>query len=101
MDGLLSQVEAALTNDPENEELLKLKEDLTVSCCHTYILPSFVLACGRLWHFVSLQEVRKLTVDLLELAPEPKRKDRSSFDWKSGDPCRAVWTENGRCEGQI
>lgn len=25
------QVEAALTNDPDNEELLKLKEDLTVS----------------------------------------------------------------------
>ena len=26
-----TQVEAALTNDPENEELLKLKADLTVS----------------------------------------------------------------------
>jgi hypothetical protein len=28
---VLKQVEAALTNDPDNEELLKLKEDLTVS----------------------------------------------------------------------
>lgn len=83
-------MEAALTNDPENDELLKLKADLTVSSILDYGYYS------DLWRCSFLQEVRKLTVDLLELAPEPKRKDRSSFEWKCGDPCRAVWTENGR-----
>lgn len=41
-----------------------------------------------------------MTLDLLELAPEPpKRKERSSVaavEWKPGDPCRAVWADNGK-----
>lgn len=89
-------MEAALTNDPDNEELLKLKEDLSVSQKNKLLGYN-----GHNAHSHDIvQEVRKLTLDLLELAPEPKRKEKSSFDWKTGDPCRAIWTENGRYGGE-
>ncbi len=45
------------------------------------------------------QEVKQLTLDLLELAPETqKRKERSvtSFDWKPGELCKAMWADNGK-----
>ena len=65
----LHQVEAGLTNEPDSEELLKLKEDLTA--------------------------VIGLTRDLLELVPEPKKRG-GNFNWKPGDPCQAIWSEKGK-----
>jgi survival-of-motor-neuron-related-splicing factor 30 len=62
------QVVAALTNDPENDELLKLKDDL--------------------------MDVIKLTKDLIELAPQKKKK--VSSEWKQGDSCKAIWSKNGK-----
>jgi survival-of-motor-neuron-related-splicing factor 30 len=83
-------VEAALTNDPTNEELLKLKEDLT--------------------------EVIQLSRDLLQLVPEvheggcvptafldsvslqaaPTAGPALVYNWKPGDSCSAVWSESGK-----
>lgn len=67
----LGQVEAALTTDPENDELKKLKQDL--------------------------EEVITLTLDLLNVnergaveAPGPE-----SIRWKTGDKCQAVWSQDG------
>jgi len=72
----LQQVEAALTNDPDNDDLLKLQKDL--------------------------QEVIELTQELAnaqasktsstkhEVSKEPVR------DWEVGEKCMALWTENGQ-----
>ena len=73
------QVEAALTNDPGNEELLKLKKDL--------------------------EDVISITGDLLEMAaPQEKSikqqgeqaEPKSTKQWKVGDLCTAVWSGDGR-----
>ncbi|KAJ8365463.1 hypothetical protein SKAU_G00142940 [Synaphobranchus kaupii] len=73
----LQQVEAALSTDPENEDLLKLQKDL--------------------------QEVIELTKDLVSSQPAlaPASSDSSattpqSHSWKAGDSCMAVWTEDGQ-----
>ncbi|XP_065897994.1 survival of motor neuron-related-splicing factor 30-like [Dysidea avara] len=68
----LQQVEAALTNEPDSEELKKLKTDL--------------------------EEVVKLTEDLVKIAPEPSARSQDSlaksdvqYNWKVGDKCQALW----------
>lgn len=76
----LQQVEAALTNEPNNEELLKLKKDL--------------------------QEVILLTTELIaanaekvtpSVSYEGTNKESSSqkHKWKAGDMCLAPWSEDG------
>ncbi|KAJ8264484.1 hypothetical protein GJAV_G00149690 [Gymnothorax javanicus] len=73
----LQQVEAALSTDPENEDLLKLQKDL--------------------------QEVLELTKDLLSSQPAvgPPGADSSDttpkgHSWKAGDSCMAVWSVDGQ-----
>jgi len=36
--------------------------------------------------------------NLCILNAQPKKKEKSAlaYDWKSGDPCRAVWADNGK-----
>ncbi|XP_041481822.1 survival of motor neuron-related-splicing factor 30-like [Lytechinus variegatus] len=70
----LQQVEAALTNDPDNEELLKLKHDLG--------------------------EVIELTSDLLSASQgastssaEAEVEDTVSHPWNVGDRCLACWSK--------
>uniref|UniRef100_A0A2D4KRG2 Survival motor neuron Tudor domain-containing protein n=2 Tax=Micrurus TaxID=8634 RepID=A0A2D4KRG2_9SAUR len=72
----LQQVEAALTGNGDNEDLLKLKKDL--------------------------QEVIELTKDLLSTQPSETlaNSDSSasalpSHTWKVGDRCMAIWSEDG------
>lgn len=74
----LQQVEAALSGNGENEDLLKLKKDL--------------------------QEVIELTKDLLSTQPSETLTSSDSFasaqpthSWKVGDKCMAVWSEDGQC----
>ncbi|XP_003218571.1 survival of motor neuron-related-splicing factor 30 [Anolis carolinensis] len=74
----LQQVEAALTGNGDNEDLLKLKKDL--------------------------QEVIELTKDLLSTQPSETltSSDSSasappSHTWKVGDRCMATWSEDGQC----
>ncbi|XP_018418075.1 PREDICTED: survival of motor neuron-related-splicing factor 30 [Nanorana parkeri] len=71
------QVEAALTADGDNEDLLKLKKDLT--------------------------EVIELTKDLLDSQPSeaPENADGQTSAggthvWKVGDRCMSVWGEDGQ-----
>ncbi|XP_010713057.1 survival of motor neuron-related-splicing factor 30 [Meleagris gallopavo] len=74
----LQQVEAALSGNADNEDLLKLKKDL--------------------------QEVIELTKDLLSTQPSEAlaSSDSSasalpSHSWKVGDRCMAIWSEDGQC----
>lgn len=79
---LLFQVEAALTTDPSNEELLKLKIDL--------------------------EEVIELTHDLIKSQQQEKRQANGmdakdpillavlANKWKVGDQCMAPWSEDGK-----
>uniref|UniRef100_A0A8C4QLX2 Survival of motor neuron-related-splicing factor 30 n=1 Tax=Eptatretus burgeri TaxID=7764 RepID=A0A8C4QLX2_EPTBU len=74
----LQQVEAALTADSDNEDLLKLKKDL--------------------------QEVIELTQDLLTSQPtdnstnvdEHEASSSVSHSWHVGDHCMALWSEDGQ-----
>ncbi|KAK0159613.1 hypothetical protein PV327_010709 [Microctonus hyperodae] len=78
----LQQVEAALTTDPTNEELLKLKIDL--------------------------EEVIELTHDLIKSQQQEKRQTNGmdakdpillavlANKWKIGDQCMAPWSEDGK-----
>ncbi|XP_025266035.1 survival of motor neuron-related-splicing factor 30 isoform X1 [Camponotus floridanus] len=78
----LQQVEAALTTDPNNEELIKLKFDL--------------------------KEVIKLTHDLIKSQQQEKRQANGmdakdpillavlANKWKVGDQCMAPWSEDGK-----
>ncbi|KAL9962265.1 hypothetical protein ACROYT_G031350 [Oculina patagonica] len=68
----LRQVEAALTTDPDNEELKKLKGDL--------------------------QEVITLTLDLLKVNEKGAVSDAGAsagIKWKVGQKCQAVWSQDG------
>ncbi|EDO39770.1 predicted protein [Nematostella vectensis] len=65
----LSQVDAALTTDPDNEELLKLKQDL--------------------------EEVINLTLDLLKVNVKVPEAELPNAKWKVGHRCQAVWTQDG------
>ncbi|KAK1329614.1 hypothetical protein QTO34_009796 [Cnephaeus nilssonii] len=74
----LQQVEAALSGNGENEDLLKFKKDL--------------------------QEVIELTKDLLSTQPSEilARSDcfasaQPTHAWKVGDKCMAIWSEDGQC----
>lgn len=76
------QVEAALTTDPNNEELTKLKIDL--------------------------EEVIELTHDLIKSQQQEKRQANGmdakdpillavlANKWKVGDQCMAPWSEDGK-----
>lgn len=76
------QVEAALTTDPNNEELIKLKFDL--------------------------KEVIKLTHDLIKSQQQEKRQANGmdakdpillavlANKWKVGDQCMAPWSEDNK-----
>lgn len=78
----LQQVEAALTTDPNNEELIKLKFDL--------------------------KEVIKLTHDLIKSQHQEKRQANGmdakdpillavlANKWKVGDQCMAPWSEDSK-----
>ncbi|TRZ00719.1 hypothetical protein DNTS_007160 [Danionella cerebrum] len=73
----LQQVEAALSIDPENEDLLKLQKDL--------------------------QEVIELTKDLLKSQPADGTTSTKSTEkvapihnWRVGDHCMAIWNQDGQ-----
>eukprot|EP00128_Syssomonas_multiformis_P012836 Colp12_sorted_trinity150504_noHs@10777 len=72
----LSQVEIALLGSPNDQELVKLKNDLT--------------------------ELIVLTEELIKSAKgssgeveEPVAKPRATSGWAAGDECEAVWSEDG------
>ncbi|KAK3598700.1 hypothetical protein CHS0354_003257 [Potamilus streckersoni] len=80
----LQQVESSLAEDPENEDLIKLQKDL--------------------------QEVIDLTLEMMGTKPGTAGNDESTtemssnanndvavqHDWKPGDACMAIWSEDGQ-----
>ncbi|XP_063047979.1 survival of motor neuron-related-splicing factor 30-like [Engraulis encrasicolus] len=73
----LQQVEAALSTDQENEDLLKLQKDL--------------------------QEVIELTKDLLTQQPaeggsgaQSSETETHTCSWSVGDKCMALWSQDGQ-----
>jgi len=63
-------VNAALTTDPTNDELLKLKTDL--------------------------QEVIDLTKELLVQQSGPSSSSSGTDDWKVGEKCLSLWSTDGK-----
>nr|CAG4650589.1 EOG090X0GY1 [Sida crystallina] len=83
----LQQVEAALTADPTNEELLKLKQDLVEVISLTNELISAQTG--------SDQEDEDLTKSSSRSGGE-RSSHKKVVDWKLGDKCMAPWSNNGQ-----
>nr|CAD7194676.1 unnamed protein product [Timema douglasi]CAD7399506.1 unnamed protein product [Timema poppensis]CAD7573469.1 unnamed protein product [Timema californicum] len=85
----LQQVEAALTTDPDNAELLKLKTDLEEVLELTRdLLKAQLIEQQPDSSFVTKED--ELSVDELVEQAATKR------DWKVGDRCLALWREDGQ-----
>ncbi|KAH9512619.1 Survival of motor neuron--splicing factor 30 [Bulinus truncatus] len=85
----LQQVEAALTTDPENEELLKLQKDLQEVISLTTELISGAAAAGSSGQSNLSKSGQKAGADDdLSIGSAP--------NWKVGDRCMAVWDEDGQ-----
>ncbi|XP_046382424.1 survival of motor neuron-related-splicing factor 30 isoform X1 [Ischnura elegans] len=91
----LQQVEAALTTDPENGELLKLKVDLeevielTRDLIKTQLLEAKGAEAAASSSFVSEAE------DDSSKDEDFKSSIPSKTDWKVGEKCLALWNANG------
>nr|BAN20930.1 survival motor neuron protein [Riptortus pedestris] len=87
----LQQVEAALTTSPDNEELLKLKNDLE---------EVIQLTCDLIKAQL-LDEKSNADGDLLEkeysdlTKPDPPISTTKK-DWRPGDVCLALWVQDGQ-----
>ena len=88
----MQQVDAALTSDPNNPELLKLKEDLQEVISLTQDL---------------LEETRSVAAAAAAPVPEPqeevvKKKARPHDHikpikhWQVGEQCQAIWAKDGK-----
>ncbi|XP_069106645.1 survival of motor neuron-related-splicing factor 30-like [Argopecten irradians] len=83
----LQQVEASLTNDADNEDLLKLKKDLQEVIDLTAEL-------------VGQQHAILGGATLVEAGPSAEETESKvelvKHDWKSGDGCLAMYSEDGQ-----
>lgn len=107
----LQQVEAALLTDPDNGELLKLKEDLVEVIELTRDLIKTQLEEQKKTSYVesnksyaSVSDVAEASstshgttdeFDEIEAALLAAEKGTSRPNWKIGDKCQAKWTEDG------
>ena len=88
----LQQVEAALLSDPDNAELVKLKDDLLV---RPFMIPNTSLIC------FSSQEVIALTKQLMASEGEADPSggpimDDFSHNFEAGDLVLAPFSEDGQ-----
>ncbi|XP_034252988.1 survival of motor neuron-related-splicing factor 30 [Thrips palmi] len=89
----LQQVEAALLTDPSNEELMKLKTDLeevielTTDLIKTQLLESAGSSTDK--------EVSKSSKPVFA-TESPEAPSTSKKQWKVGDKCLAIWSEDGQ-----
>lgn len=78
----LQQVETALTVDPNNEELLKLKDDLNEVI---HLTKSLMGECGP-----------GSTYGKSNASTSGAGKSLNAATFRSGDPCMAPWSEDGQ-----
>jgi len=100
----LQQVEAALTTDPDNEDLVKLKNDLEEVIALTEdLLGSNQVTTDAQSAGSTKQQGLGLRYPGRGLAAGGSRDTdrdeardwlRGGIDWKSGDKCRAMWTDS-------
>jgi len=86
----LQQVEAALLSDPSNEELLKLKSDLeeVIELTSDLIKTQLLESAGS----STEKEVKISKPFHTEEEPDSPAKKQ----WKVGDKCLAIWSEDGQ-----
>ncbi|KAE8746362.1 hypothetical protein FOCC_FOCC006857 [Frankliniella occidentalis] len=87
----LQQVEAALLTDPSNEELIKLKTDLE----EVIDLTSDLIKTQLLESAGSSSE-KEVKVSKPQDTEEPDLPVLTAKEWKAGDKCLAVWSEDGQ-----
>ncbi|XP_034475624.1 uncharacterized protein LOC117782710 isoform X1 [Drosophila innubila] len=99
-DIVLCQVEAALQTDPNNEELLKLKDDLEEVIKLTRDLIKTQLEEQRKSSYIEPSSSKTASsnyFDDIEAALlEAEKLVTSAKVWKIGDKCQAKWTEDGQ-----
>ncbi|KAJ9577693.1 hypothetical protein L9F63_005773 [Diploptera punctata] len=93
----LQQVEAALTTDPTNEELLKLKVDLEEVIELTRdLIKTQLLELKAAENSAGGSKVEDVTTKLLAAEQPQEEEICTKRDWKVGDKCLAVWSEDGQ-----
>ncbi|GFR63409.1 survival of motor neuron-related-splicing factor 30 [Elysia marginata] len=93
----LTQVEAALTTDPNNEELLKLQKDLQEVIQLTQELESVTAAAGNPVASSGQAAPPSSASESWSSADHGEQSaDTVSPAWKIGDKCMAFWEEDGQ-----
>ncbi|KAK3912644.1 Survival of motor neuron-related-splicing factor 30 [Frankliniella fusca] len=87
----LQQVEAALLTDPSNEELIKLKTDLeeVIELTTDLIKTQLLEAAGS-------STEKEVKAPKPQRAEEPDSPVSTAKQWKAGDKCLAIWSEDGQ-----
>lgn len=90
----LQQVEAALTTDPSNEELLKLKTDLE----EVIQLTCELVKTQLLEEEKALKDAEENKTSVSSGSSKTTHPAGSKIkrDWKVGDKCLALWIEDGQ-----
>ncbi|KAJ1531805.1 hypothetical protein ONE63_000459 [Megalurothrips usitatus] len=88
----LQQVEAALLTDPSNEELTKLKTDLeeVIELTNDLIKTQQLESAGS----STEKEVKVSKPSYSEEEPDSPASNKKQ--WKVGDKCMAIWSEDGQ-----
>lgn len=88
----LQQVEAALLTDSSNEELLKLKSDLeeVIELTNDLIKTQLLESAGS-----STEKEDKVSKPPA-IEREPDLPSSAKKEWKVGDKCLAIWSEDGQ-----
>lgn len=93
-------MEAALLTDPENNELLKLKQDLEEVIALTRDLIKTQLEEQKKSSYVAASTTYFDDIEAALIAAERTQQQKNSAkpqkNWKIGDKCQAKWTEDGQ-----
>merc|ERR1712142_1354604 len=86
----LQQVEASLTSDPDNQDLLKLKKDLQEGIELTLQLLNIPGAGSP------ETEDGGESGGIIPIATEAEPADAYQSPWGPGDSCLAIWSDDGQ-----
>lgn len=92
-------MEAALLTDPENSELLKLKQDLEEVIALTRDLIKTQLEEQKKSSYVGASTTYYDDIEAALIAAERTQQQKNAKpqkNWKIGDKCQAKWTEDGQ-----